>query len=219
MEFYQKSKTIILAGGFNLRKSVTNDPVLREYFNKNENMENNFKQTGDDTSFTESQFSSANIDFKRILGVEWEPESVSLVFQFDDLIKLAKSLKPTKRNILKVSASFYDPLGFIAPVTARVKVICQFLCKDKINWDDWVTDELKSVWKDFISFLQNLNCIKIQKFVFVGIIEEIKSNQLHGFCDSSTEFYCPAIYIRVETSSGMKLCFLTSKTKVALMKL
>ena len=54
MEFYQKSKTIILAAGFNLRKWVTNDPVLQEYFHTNENMENNFKETGGDTSFAES---------------------------------------------------------------------------------------------------------------------------------------------------------------------
>ena len=86
MEFYQK---IMLTGGFNLRKWVRNDAVLPEYFNQNENTSNNFKETGDDTSFNESQFSSANINFKRALGVEWDTESDSFVFQFD-------------RNILKV---------------------------------------------------------------------------------------------------------------------
>ena len=120
-----------LAGGFNLRKWVTNDPVLQEYFNKNENMENNFKETGDDNSFTESQFSLANINLKRVRGVEWDTESDSFVFQFDDLIKFAKSLKPTKINILKVSGSFYDHLAFID--TARVKVIFKLLSKDKID--------------------------------------------------------------------------------------
>lgn len=73
------------------------------------------QRMNDDTSFTESQFSSANINFKRVQGVEWHTESDSFVFQFYDLIKLAESLKPTKTNILKV---FYDSLGFIAHVTA-----------------------------------------------------------------------------------------------------
>ena len=77
-------------------------------------------------------------------SVEWDSETVLFVFQFDDLIESAKSLKPTKRNNLNVSASFYDPPGFIVPVTARVKVILQLLCKVKIDWDDCVTDELKS---------------------------------------------------------------------------
>ena len=49
-----------------------------------------------------------------------------------------------KKKCFKSCTSFYDPLGFIAPVTARVKVILQLLCKDKIDWDDCVTDELKS---------------------------------------------------------------------------
>lgn len=45
----------MLAGGLNLWKWVTNDPFSQEYFNKNENMEINFKEAGDDTSFTELQ--------------------------------------------------------------------------------------------------------------------------------------------------------------------
>ena len=103
-------------------------------------MENNFKEIGDDTSFTKSQFSSANINFKRVLGVERDTESDSFIFQFDDLITLAKFFKSAKKIIKKVSTPFYDPLGFIAPVTARAKVIFQLLCKDKIDWDDCVTD-------------------------------------------------------------------------------
>ena len=63
-------------------------------------MENSFKETGNDTSFTESLFLLAKINFKRVLGVEWETESDLFVFPFDDLIKLAKSLRPTKRNRL-----------------------------------------------------------------------------------------------------------------------
>ena len=73
-------------------------PVFQEYFNKNENMENNFKETEDDISFTKSQFSSANINFKRVLGVERDTESDSFIFQFDDLITLAKFLKSAKKN-------------------------------------------------------------------------------------------------------------------------
>ena len=44
-----------------------------------------------------------------------------------------------------------------------------------------MTDELKSVWNDFISFLLTLNCIKIQRFVFVALTEEMKSAQLNDY--------------------------------------
>ena len=96
----------MLTVGFSLGKWLINDPVLQEYFNKNENMDNNFKETGNDSSFTESQCSSANINFKRVLDVELITESDLLVVQFGDLIKLAKSLKPTKRTILKDSSCY-----------------------------------------------------------------------------------------------------------------
>ena len=81
-----------------------------------------------------------------------------------------------------------------------------------------MAEELKSVCNSFISFLQNLNCITIQRFAFVVIIEEIESLHLDGFCDSSTEVYCAVIYICVKISCGVKLRFLTSKTKEAPMK-
>ena len=65
-------------------------------------MEKNFKETRDNTLFTKFQFSSANVNFKRVLGVEWNPESDLFVFQFDDfIIMLVESLKPTKKKYFK----------------------------------------------------------------------------------------------------------------------
>ena len=78
------------------------------------------------------------------------------VFLFEDLIKLAKSLKPTKINILKVSVSFYYPLGFIAPVTARVKVTS----------DDCMTDELKKCLYQFYIFSTKFNSHQNSKICF-----------------------------------------------------
>ena len=37
-----------------------------------------------------------------------------LVFDFKTLVTLAEGLKPTKRNILRISAMFYDPIGLIS---------------------------------------------------------------------------------------------------------
>ena len=64
---------------------------------------------------------------------------------------MCDGLRLTKRNILSVSASFYDPVGFISPVTAHVKVLFQLLCKNKFDWDDEVSEELKVYWIDFFN--------------------------------------------------------------------
>jgi hypothetical protein len=53
------------------------------------------------------------------------------VFQFDNILSKCASLEQTKWNLLSASASIFDPLGVIAPITARIKTIFQLLCKDK----------------------------------------------------------------------------------------
>ncbi len=65
-------------------------------------------------------------------------------------------MEQSKRNLLSVSASIYDPLGFIAPITARIKTIFQMLCKDKLNWDDIIPSNIASVWNKFLEELKHL---------------------------------------------------------------
>ena len=77
-------------------------------------------------------------------------------FHFSSLIDLARSLETSKRDVLKISASFYDPLGLlISPVIAPVKTIFQLLCKDKLDWDEKVLLEIEVIWKEFLSNLEN----------------------------------------------------------------
>ena len=62
-------------------------------------------------------------------------------------------MKRTNRNLLRVLVSIFDPLGMISPVTARIKTIFQFLCKDKRNWDDEIIAEVGLVWARFLQEL------------------------------------------------------------------
>ena len=127
----------MLEAGFDLQKWVTNNSALQKYFNQQKNLlpKNHSFEENNDCTFLESQTKFAVNDIKRVLGVEWDTQNDEFVFHFSSLIDLARSLETTKRNVLKISASFYDPLGLISPVTARVKTIFQLLCKDKLDWD------------------------------------------------------------------------------------
>ena len=55
-------------------------------------------------------------------------------------------------------------------------------------------------------------------FAFVQPKEVILLISLHGFCDSFSQVYCGMVYIRVETTLGIRVSFLCAKTKVALLK-
>ena len=74
----------------------------------------------------ESQLKFDENKCKHVLGVEWGTKNDEFPFRFSDLNGLARSLRTTKRNVLKVSASFHDPLGMISLVTNRVKTIFHY---------------------------------------------------------------------------------------------
>ena len=84
-------------------------------------------------------------------------------------------MKRTKRNLLSVSVSIFDPLGIISPVTARITTIFQLLCKDKRNWDDETTAEVGLVWARFLQELTDLKEVRVQRLVWSGISRRQKS--------------------------------------------
>lgn len=55
------------------------------------------------------------------------------VFCFQTKIK---GSEPTRRNILSIVASMFDPLGFLSPFTLKEKHILQEMCQNGAGWDD-----------------------------------------------------------------------------------
>ena len=218
-KFYVTAKSILSAAGLNLRKWVTNDEDLQQFFDQNENAKSDIDSNlGDDVTFLNSQFKFDENKSKSVLGVEWNTKTDEFVFRFSNLVDQAKSLGTTKRNVLKISASFYDPLGMISPVTARVKTTFQLLCQSKLNWDDSVPREIEIIWNEFISNLEEWGILQVKRFAFFEIRDKIYSVQLNGFCDSLSQIYCAVIYLRIVTHFGIRVSFLAAKTKVTPLK-
>ena len=57
-----------------------------------------------------------------MLGIEWKNENDDFVLQFSGFVKLPWSLESTKINILKLSASFYDPWGLLHPKLLELQI-------------------------------------------------------------------------------------------------
>ena len=66
--------------------------------------------------------------------MKWNLQSDEVVISFEKLMKEAFELKPTKRNILRICAGFYDPLGLITPITIQTMVLFQLICKSGTEW-------------------------------------------------------------------------------------
>ena len=77
------------------------------------------KFESDDLSYTKAvivETITLNDSEQKVLGQRWDSMDDELSISFEKVVMLSDSLLPTKRNLLKLSASIFDPLGLIFAV-------------------------------------------------------------------------------------------------------
>ena len=62
---------------------------------------------------------------QKVLGVQWNFVSDQFVFDLREIATLARNIEPTKRNVVSVTAKFYDPMGFLSPIITEFKIFLQ----------------------------------------------------------------------------------------------
>ena len=215
-EFYTQAKELFRSGGFNLRKFLTSSKELQLRINEAEGVSCQAVHT-DPSTETYAQAvlgmqSPVEPDECKILGILWNPSSDNLVFDISELAQVATTLQPTKRNLVSLVGKFYDPLGFLSPVTIKFKILLQKLCRDKLGWDDPLPDDLLHEWKELVAELREGGPISVPRSY---LNEDPSSPTLYGFCDASTQAYAAVVYLVFRTNSGVVVRFVVSKTRVA----
>lgn len=56
-------------------------------------------------------------------------------------------MRPTKRYLLSEISKLFDPLGWLAPLSTKLKLLFQILWKLNLKWDDLVTDDINKEWE------------------------------------------------------------------------
>ena len=125
-----------------------------------------------------------------------------------------RELEPTKRNIVGIATRFYDPLGFVSPITIRFKMLFQELCQNKVGWDEPLSGDLLSRWKSLASNLQGLS-ISIPRCYFNSVERSLSICSLQGFCDASTGAYAAVVYLKIVAGTEVSVKFVASKTRVS----
>ena len=221
-ELYTDAKGILQHGGFNLRKFITNSSTLQHQVgHEDEAKKPSDGLTGSkhlEQTYAESTLGnvqSTKPGEHKILGVRWDPDTDQLIFDFDNVTQIASTIEPTKRNIVSTVGKLYDPLGFIAPITIRLKIFLQTLCESKIGWDELLPETLNQQWQHLVQNLREGQSISLPRTYFAGNLRDIKSCYLCGFCDASTKAYAAVVYLVVETWDDCSVSFVTAKTRVA----
>ena len=149
---------------------------------------------------------------QKVLGLAWDYEADVISFDLTEIAERAKGLPATKRNTLRLLAGIFDPLGIMGPVTVKVKIIFQDVCRQRSGWDDPLQGEVKRGVESWIKSLIDCQTITIHRCVWDHLREEVLHCSLHGFADTSKKSYCAVIYLVYTTSTGRYTRILTSKT-------
>ncbi|KAL0171399.1 hypothetical protein M9458_031710, partial [Cirrhinus mrigala] len=148
------------------------------------------------------------------LGLSWQCESDNLGFKHRPVDYEAL----TMRNIYRVLASQYDPLGVILPFTTRAKVIVQQLWAKNRNWDDpQLPEDLQQAWKAWEAELQYLPGVVLPRCYTPSSMDHpAVTHEIHIFTDASEKAYGAVAYLRSEDPNGKAhLSFLLARSRVA----
>ena len=115
----------------------------------------------------------------------------------------------TRRNVLKIIASIYDPIGIISPVVVLFKILFQKISLLKGEWGSDLNPELASQWKKLLNLLREMT-FTVPRFYF-SYFNSATVFDLHAFSDASKRAYATVIYL----SNGESSILVLSKTKVA----
>ena len=160
-----------------------------------------------------------NLDFdqlpvERALGVQWNLSSDQFGFRI-----IIRDGPATRRGILSIVSSVYDPLGFAARFILNAKLILQDLCRNKFRWDDKIPAEYLHRWQAWLQELPNLEQLEIDCCFKSANFGEISSSQLHHFSDASQQGYGAVTYLRITDHQGnVKCSFVMGKSKLAPLK-
>lgn len=113
---------------------------------------------------------------------------------------------PTRRGILSVISSVYDPLGFAALFTLPAKKILQDLNRERIGWDDTVPDKHQRRWAKWLSELPLLEQLKVNRCLQPDKFGTVTSQQVHVFSDASSIGYSAVAYLRLQDDSNRIHC-------------
>ena len=210
-------------GGFNLRKWRTSDKTLQEIIDDKEIAKPGQarKIESDELSYmqtTVGEPSQLKPNECKALGIKSNSSDDNLILTFERLVLMSKELPPTRRNILKVAASLFDPIGFISPVTIRMKILLQGACLLKLEWDTFLPESLKNVYLALLKDLENVVNVTLPRCYFDGTTKDMKQYSSHAFCDASNKAYCAVIYLVRRTDIGYKSSFVASKSRVVPLK-
>ena len=147
----------------------------------------------------------------KALGLVWNPD--------DDLlcIKVTGSSHPfTRRGLLSLMASIYDPLGMVGPYMLPAKLILQRLTIQGLDWDSEISESDRLEWERWLNALPCLDQISMPRAY--ENLPDADRIELHCFADASCNGYGAVCYFWVSKAARVSTSFIIGKSRVVPIK-
>ena len=201
---YELTELLSLSG-FTLHKWLCNVPEVMNNIPEQHRAPSavNFPISGTDCELSE-----------RTLGIMWNVVTDTFIFP-----SVVNDKPYTKRGILSMTSSFYDPIGFFSPVILTAKVVLHDITRQNCSWDDPVSSDIRFKWLKWQYTLRNISDIKIGRCYTPVGFGVVKYKEIHYFCDASSSGYGAVSYMRIIDNSGrVHISFIMGKERLSPIK-
>ena len=119
ISLYKELTELLAKGGFHLHKWTSNSTLVMQSIPQSE-------RTIQDVSLAINQ-----LTIQRALGHHWNLAEDCFVFN-----PPLKEVPQTKRGVVSIVSSIFDPCGYLSPFTLRAKCLTQELWRQRVDWDE-----------------------------------------------------------------------------------
>lgn len=158
-------------------------------------------------------FDSDSLPTQRSLGINWDLKSDCFMY------KIEQDIKPyTRRGVLSTINSIYDPLGFLAPVTIRGKLLLRSVMRGSIEWDEPLPPNCYDEWESWRTSLFDLETLKIPRMFASTSFRSADRRIIHIYSDASEKAVAAVGYLQLEFKDNTpdpRFGFVIGKAKVA----
>lgn len=197
----KRAQEMLAASNLHLHKIASNRPAVIEAFP----LEDRAKEIKDLNLLTD------DLPLQRSLGVSWNITTDTFSFQISD------DEKPyTRRGVLSMVNSLYDPIGFLAPVTIRGRLLLRELSKQAQDWDSSLPHEMEGEWTAWKTSLLDLQELQIPRPYSSFPLCNAQDKELFVFCDASVKAISAVAYLKLTTEDGKsEVNFVFGKARLA----
>lgn len=206
----QEVRQVHSAGGFEIRNWVSNSQQVLNVLNESITTEKNM------------DLSVGPMATEKVLGMWWCTTSDEFVYKIGwnrynpDLLN--GRCRPTKRQMLQVLMTIFDPLGLISHFLMYIKILLQEVWRAGVQWDEEISDPLYEKWARWLKVLPQVESIRIPRCLRSSVIPSDCDVQLHLFVDASENGIAAALFLRFEHNGYVCCSLVAAKTRVAPLK-